>query len=175
MSRMVTTTVGTPRLPVPSQLEPISRRDDFLEIVIPRQAHQRFVIDNAIAVGFSPEVGIREKLVGLTIKAPKAYAIFALNNDGFIKPIQEEPSQKRPEVWDFAKLDEAGPLVILSLFTIVGNSAGISVRTRDINTIVPEEFLNDPLPPGGLSKALRYDEFIGIFEPDPNAVIKYKP
>ena len=167
-------TVGTPRLPVP-QLQPISRRDDFLEIVIPRRADQRFVIDGAIAVGFSPDGGIRDSIVKLTIKAPDTYAIFALNDNGFIKPVQQEPSKERPEVWDFSKLDEAGPLVILSLFTIVRNSAGISVRTRDINTIIPEEFLSDPLPPGGLTKALRYDEFIGIFEPDPDAVIRYSP
>ncbi|GEM_PF-5430946 len=176
MSGMGIRTVRALPSAVPPQSQSIpKRRDDYLEIVVSRRADQRFVIDNAIAVGFSTERGIRESTVRLTVKAPDEYALFGLDENGFIIADQKEPSEKEPKIWDLGKLDEAGPLVILSLFKIVGSNAGISIKTLDVDTIAMEEFLDTPLPGGGLIRTLKMGESIGIFEPNPDAVITYSP
>src|SRR3989338_206244 len=159
--------------PVISATESASN-DGFTNLVLSRKRHEKILIDDGnIAVTV---VEIKGDKVRLAINAPTEQALFPINGQGWIINEQATPTEDRPEVWNIQRLNAVGPLIKVSIVSIRGNRVRISVSTLPQINIQREEVAATPSDlEGGLVRALKTSETVGIFAPDPSAIIRYTP
>lgn len=150
-----------------------SPQDGFTNLVLSRNPGYKTVIGNDIAVTVTKASG---KKVTIAINAPETEAIFPVDSNFNITTEQLTPSSSKKKVWDISRLNQTGPYAVITVVSVKGKTARLSFKTYPQVSVSREEIASQKSDLiGGLTKTYSEGDMIGIFPPNPAAVIEYQP